>query len=149
MKKVIISGYEFIFDDDIDTFPLCASKLATGYVLLTYSSGPHRGKVFARHLMNVTDSNTVDHINGNPLDNRRENLRVCTHQQNCFNRGGHSNKKSGLPKGVFKTKLANWYCAKIMLHGKSIHLGQFYGIEAAKEAYEKKAQELFGEFAKL
>lgn len=86
----------------------------------------------------------VDHINGNRLDNRRENLRICTHAKNMVNRGVYKNNTSKF-KGVSKHKGENKWRA--IVAGKQI--GQFdTDIEAAR-AYNAKMIELHGEFAKL
>ncbi len=90
----------------------------------------------------------VDHINGNPLDNRKSNLRVTTHQQNGFNRKISKNNTSGY-KGVSFDKRRNKYVANIKVNYKIIYLG---GYETAKEAaiaYNEAAKIHFGEYAKL
>lgn len=89
----------------------------------------------------------VDHINGNTLDNRYVNLRVCTNQQNQQNRkmkhlGSHSKYK-----GVSK-KYKKW-AASITISGKKIHIGMYFTEEDAARAYDKKAIELFKEYASL
>jgi hypothetical protein len=89
----------------------------------------------------------IDHINRNTLDNRRCNLRLATHLQNCFNTARKKNA-SGY-KGVYLDKRINCWNAGIGHKGKKIYIGCFTSkIEAAK-AYNKKALELFGEFALL
>jgi hypothetical protein len=90
----------------------------------------------------------VDHINHNGLDNRRQNLRLCTHTQNQKNTRPRSGGTSKY-KGVHWEKAKNKFRAKIMLNRKSIHLGYFKNEVAAAKAYDKKARELFGEFAYL
>jgi len=90
----------------------------------------------------------VDHINGNGLDNRRCNLRLCEHKQNMANQGSRKNTSSKY-KGVTFYKRDQKWQAKISPNGKTIHLGYFDSeIEAAK-AYNRKAVEVFGEFARL
>lgn len=85
----------------------------------------------------------VDHINGNRLDNRRENLRVCTKAQN--NANIHKDKF----KGVIWREHANAYKAYIKKNGKQIHLGYFKDQIQAALVYNKAAVELFGEYAQL
>lgn len=87
-----------------------------------------------------------DHINGDPLDNRRANLRPCTPQENAWNRKGHSNSKTGV-KGVspFRGK----YRATIHLGGEQIHLGLFATADLAAAAYNGAAVALFRSFARL
>lgn len=88
----------------------------------------------------------VDHINGNGLDNRRENLRIATNSQNQANRGLNRNNTTGY-KGVVKKK--NRYAAQINVHGVTRHIGYFKTAEDAYAAYCEKAKALFGEFANL
>ena len=88
----------------------------------------------------------LDHINGDPLDNRIENLRVVTHQQNSCNR--KSQCGSSRYKGACWHKAKGKWHASIMHNGKRIHLGYFANeIEAAK-AYDTAARRLFGEYAR-
>lgn len=89
----------------------------------------------------------VDHINGNPLDNRRCNLRLCTDQQNKANRGP-SRKRAGMYKGVYPVAGTRWE-AKIKANGKCISLGTFYEPTIAALAYDEAASRLHGKFAKL
>ena len=100
-----------------------------------------------RLIMNPPENMVVDHIKqSDTLDNRRTNLRVCSYSQNNYNTRGFS-KSSSEYKGVCRLK--NYWKAQIGFNGKNINIGVFKSeIEAAK-AYDKKARELFGEFAHL
>jgi hypothetical protein len=88
-----------------------------------------------------------DHINLNTLDNRCENLRSCSHQQNCCNRNRPQNNTSGF-KGVSRYRGLRWR-AQIKLRGKYIHLGYFDNANHAALAYDEAAKKMFGEFAFL
>lgn len=88
----------------------------------------------------------TDHRNGNTLDNRDENLRPSTSSQNGANRGKQRTNTSGF-KGVAKNGKSGWM-GKINCMRKQIYLGTFQTREAAARAYDAKAIELFGEFAK-
>jgi len=93
----------------------------------------------------------VDHINGNGLDNRIENLRMCNNSQNQMNRRNQQNSLSKY-KGVRKVqerKLNNPWYASISKDRVKFHLGYFSTEKEAAEAYNNKAKELFGEFASL
>lgn len=88
----------------------------------------------------------VDHINNNSLDNRRENLRVCTNRQNQRNRGKYSTNTSGY-KGVSFIKHLNKWGARISLKSEYKHLGVFDTPEDAHKAYCEAAKEYHGEYA--
>ena len=96
----------------------------------------------------------VDHINGNGLDNRQENLRLCDNRLNQGNQRLSRNNTTGY-KGVTvkhrmtKTGIKSSICAKIHYEGRDIHLGCFQNLETAARAYDAAAKEYFGEFAKL
>ena len=97
--------------------------------------------------INQTPAGMVtDHINGNVLDNRKENLRSVEHYVNMHNRGKTVKNKSGF-KGVCKNY--NKFEAGIRVKGKKIYLGLYDTAIQAALAYNKKAIELFGEYANL
>lgn len=87
----------------------------------------------------------VDHRNGDRLDNRRANLRICTHHQNSMNR---VKKKTPWPYKGVRINHSGWQ-ARIRHNGKEYHLGVYETAEEAARAYDNKALELFGEFARL
>lgn len=90
----------------------------------------------------------VDHDNQNRLDNRRCNLRFATRLQNQSNLPTRPDSKTGF-KGVNTHKGTGKYRARIGYKGGQIHLGVFVSKTDAAMAYNKKAVELFGEFASL
>lgn len=90
----------------------------------------------------------VDHINGNGLDNRRENLRVCTHAENAQNSRTPSNNTSGW-KGACYCKKRRMYESYIRIGGKKKHLGRFFTAREAARAYNDAAIFHYGEFARL
>jgi hypothetical protein len=99
-----------------------------------------------RFITGATKGVDVDHINRNTLDNRRENLRLCSRSQNNANTGLRVNNKVGF-RGVSFIKRLNRFAADIHIKKKHVFIGYFdSAIEAAK-AYDAKALELFGEFA--
>ena len=79
----------------------------------------------------------IDHINGDKLDNRRQNLRLCTHQQNAFNQKRRRTNTSGC------------YEAYIHHHGRKHHLGLFPDALLAARMRDCVARLLFGEYARL
>lgn len=100
-----------------------------------------------RVLLNAAPDKDVDHRNGNTLDCRRENLRLCSESQNLHNRGlVKSRNKSGY-KGVYFDKQRKKWRSRIMIDRKMIELGFFNTPEDASEAYNKTVREYMGEFA--
>ena len=88
----------------------------------------------------------VDHINMNPLDNRKCNLRICTMQQNNFNKKEQTNNTSGRV-GVTWDKQTNKWRAQIQVNGKSIKLGRFKNKEDAIKARLQAEMKYYKEFA--
>lgn len=133
--------------DDEDLRPLL-TKVGGRYAAITvHGQSVPLHRIIAKR-MGLDLSEHIDHINGNELDNRRENLRSATNAENLMNQKLCSNNTSGF-KGVIWRKDRNKWQAKIMVHGKTQHLGYSNcKIEAAK-AYDNAARELFGEFARL
>jgi hypothetical protein len=102
-----------------------------------------------RVIMRVTDpSIIIDHINHNGLDNRRCNLRITTHQKVTV-QSQVSNNKNTKHKGISFHKPSNKWRARISINGKTTYLGYYINEIEAAYAYEKKAIELYGEFAHI
>lgn len=118
---------------------------AQGYAGATYN---YKHFKFHRLVMKVNDPKIqVDHINGNKLDNRKINLRICTNQENSMNKYENSNNTSGY-KGVFFDKSRNKWRGHIMYNGESIKSPKRYNTpEEAYEWYKAKSNELFGDFS--
>ncbi len=99
--------------------------------------------------MGITDPEIpIDHIDNNPLNNRRDNLMVCTPANNSFNTRPHKDSISKY-KGVTVSYRAKPWRATITHKGRSYALGNHETEEEAARAYDKKAKELFGEYAWL
>lgn len=90
----------------------------------------------------------VDHVNHDKLDNRKSNLRICTHSQNQWNYSKPRNNTSGF-KGVYWHNYGKKWAAQIKVFGKRLHLGLFNSKIKAKIAYNKAALKYFKEFALL
>jgi hypothetical protein len=97
--------------------------------------------------MNAPPGMVVDHINRNKRDNRRCNLRVCTQVENMRNRC--STYGSSKFKGVSWDARRKKWMAAIHINGTQIRIGFFADEVDAAKAYDRKARELFGEFAYL
>lgn len=100
-----------------------------------------------RFILNLSkgDGKYVDHINRNPLDNRKCNLRVCTNQENIRNCKIPKNNKSG-HKGVYWSEERKKWVAQITLNNKTIGLGRFTNFKDAVEKRKEAVKKHYGEF---
>ena len=99
-----------------------------------------------RVIMDAPADMEVDHQDCNPLNNRKSNLRICTHQENLRNYRRPANNTSGY-KGVIKTR--NKWQAQHKNNGENIRLGTFDTAVEAARAYNCATKKLYGKFARL
>ena len=98
-----------------------------------------------RLVIDAKEGFDVDHINGNPLDNRKCNLRVVTHQQNCFNRKPNSRNKTGT-SGVYWNNRRGEWASCIGIDKKRKFLGYFKNLEDAINARKDAEIKYYGEY---
>ena len=136
---------------------LCIKTKANGYLCVSRKI-KGKNKTLARLIMNAPSGMEVDHKNHNTLDNRRCNLRVCTHTQNHRNNNGLSTRKGSKYKGVtffdrvkyFPLKpIGKQWRAYTRINGKRVWFGYYQTEEEAARAYNENALRLFGEYACL
>lgn len=101
-----------------------------------------------RRIMEPPDGMQVDHRNGDKLDNRKANLRICTSAENTRNQNVSKANSSGF-KGVYWSRNAKKFAAQIQFNGRLKYLGLFQTALEAARAYNKVATISFGEFAYL
>lgn len=89
----------------------------------------------------------IDHIDGNPSNNRIANLRLATQSQQRFNARGRFRSHTGV-KGVTLNGRSNGFDARITIDGKTQYLGHFSTVEEAAEARRKAADALHGKFVR-
>lgn len=121
-----------------------------GYVVIRLNGRLFRAHRLACALSGINiDGLHVDHIDGNPSNNRLENLRPCTRSQNMKNLKPHKDNKYSAWKGVsWSPANNNWY-ARIFVDGKSRWLGSFSDEREAAEAYLFAALDLQGDYARF
>jgi hypothetical protein len=146
MKEIETRKKTRFFISDCD-FDLVSSK--TWYI--ANNGYPTMGRepiLLHRFLMNPPKGFQVDHIDGNKLNNQRENLRIVTPQQNRWNmwkNGGNTSKY----KGVSWSKQLSKWVVHICKDRKVKHVGYFDSESEAALAYNECAKLAFGEFARL
>jgi hypothetical protein len=101
-----------------------------------------------RLLMGHPSGAFVDHVDGDGLNNLRENLRIATPSQNNCNRRMRSNNTSGFKGVSWDKKRGKWY-AQICVNGKNKNCGYHNTPEAAHEAYIAAAADLHGDFGRV
>lgn len=158
VKRIrLTQGFVAIIDDvDYDWvsgFSWHAVVTVDGYVYAktAFRKGKRVWNIYMhRHIMQVYDPKVlVDHRDGNGLDNRRDNIRVCSSSQNNRNRRKTKVATSSLFKGVCRHKRDKTWQASIYLKGKIVFLGNFKLEEDAARAYDAMAVKYFGQFASL
>lgn len=118
-----------------------------GYINIGFGYKIYRAHRIAWRYMTGDDPKTgIDHINGNRSDNRFCNLRLATQSENLCNQPKRKAIKSGM-KGVYGGKNGKFY-SKIMLRGKSTHLGTFDTKEEAQAAYNAASKVIHGSFGR-
>lgn len=155
MKRIPLTKGQYALVDDIDyqdvsRFNWCIAKSGSRLYASRKRSRKFPGKRLTlylhRHIMGEPVGLMVDHINHDTLDNRRENLRVCTQTQNLQNRSGAMGRsKTGL-RGVCFDRARNKFLAQISVNGNRINLGRFKTAEEAKAVYDYANRKHFGEF---
>ena len=149
MKKILTSNGEWTLVSDEDWLFLVGfswSVNGDGYACRRVNNKVLRMHRVIAERMGLDCSNEIDHINGIPLDNQRENLRTATHRQNLCNSKRRGDNKSGI-KGVHWDKAKQKWLASISVNGESTYLGRFDIKEAAAFAYKIAAKKYHKEFA--
>lgn len=152
MKTIPLpSGHEVLVDDE--DFPELIKYRwriqHSGYAIRNAGQRPHRTSVLLHHhIMKPPAGLYIDHRNGNKLDNRRSNLRLCTRSQNYANRGKQSNN-TGPYKGAHYHRGHRRWEARIQAAGTQYYLGQYNTAAEAARAYNDAALRYHGEFAWL
>lgn len=145
-------GDVFYFDKEdihkVTAHTWCLSR--QGYVVSTVYDDSGRTKKLRlhRYLMDEIDPNIfIDHIDGNPLNNRKSNLRRTTPAQNAQNHKMSKANTSGA-NGVYWNKRNKRWCALISINSKLTYLGYFDTKEEAIQARKKAEEKYYGEYTR-
>lgn len=122
---------------------------ALGYVVIRFDRRLELAHRLAwLHVHGEWPPEEIDHINGNPADNRMDNLRLASHAENGRNVRKHSDNASGF-KGVHLHKQTGRWRARIKINGVSKSLGLHDSAQSAHIAYCRAAEVFHGDFARF
>lgn len=149
VRKKLGTVHEVLVDDEdyefVKKWKWCVMKGSTnsGFYVMRKdcSTAKYKNVWLHRELMKPQTGEVVDHINRNPLDNRKENLRIVNRKKNMENQKLSRKNTSGV-KGVYWNKQASKWQAYIRHNQKQINLGVYNTIEEAAQARKNKEQEL-------
>lgn len=142
LKKIV--GYTLVDDDDFARFSkyrwsVSTDKNGKRKYVVAYVSG--KVKYLARLILNAKKGKLVDHINHDTFDNRKSQIRICTHSQNSQNR-----KIKNRLRGV--SKRGEKWRSRIARKGKNISLGDYDTKKEAILSYDRAVRRLFGKYGR-
>lgn len=144
--------YALVSDEDyerVSQFKWTALHSSDGHIWYAYRqptvNGKRKNVYLHRFVLNEPDGHLVDHINGDGLDCRRENLRLATEQQNRWNRSRRIQWKS---RYVGVVRDHNRFQARAHAHGERMYFGSYPSEVMAAEVYDAVVRRLRGEFAR-
>lgn len=154
MKKIKLTQGKYTIVDNIDfewvnSFKWYAKKQGEKSKVarnITNKKGTQDTVLLHRIIMKCPKGMEVDHIDGDPLNNQRKNLRLCTKKQNRQNKGFSKNNQSGY-KGV--TLHRNVYEVYVRKNNRHTFVGSHKNKHEAAKIYNKEAKKVFGKFSKL
>lgn len=151
MKTISLTQGTLCLVDDEDYERINAHKWSLskngGYFYAVRKVG-NRLVMMHREIVGADDGLVVDHKNHDTLDNQRENLRMCSQQQNLQNSRKRKDNTSGF-KGVGFHKRTGKWRARIVVGGLQKEIGEFETAIKAAEVYDQQAERYHGEFAVL
>lgn len=126
------------------------SKYGNNFYAKTMIGEKNKQKILYLHrfILNAKYGDIIDHKDNNTLNNKKSNIRFCSHQNNMMNRKPEKNSSSKF-KGIYYNKNSNLWHSQIYKNFKKIHLGYFENEIDAALAYNGAAKYLFGKYAYL
>jgi len=148
MAIPLTKGMKALIDDeDYERIAKYKWHFSHRYAVTAVYNGKNKKDCICMHnmLMNTPDGMEVDHIDGDGLNNRRSNLRICTHAENLRNQKLNVNNKFGV-SGVCLHSCKRFFLTRIVVNRKVIHLGTFRTLEEAKRVRLEAEIKYFGDF---
>lgn len=146
---LVNGGWTIIDADDFSKISRLVWFQHNGYALyyIRDENGSRTQGRLHRLILSSPKGVLVDHINGNPLDNRKRNLRLCNDTGNARNANKRKDNTSGFKGVTFHKDTGKWQ-ASIRANGNPKYLGLFDTKEEAAKIYDAACLEYHGEFAK-
>lgn len=153
MKKINLSGrlgknkYFFVSDEDFERtskHTWWLDRMGRPQTDIKY-----KRLLITRFIMTPPNGMVVDHINGDQLNNTRENLRICTREENQRNRTILNKNSTSGHRGVSWDKFRKKWVAQLSIKYKHIYLGRFDKIEDAVSVVSQEIIKRHGEYANL
>lgn len=155
MKLIYLTqGKASLVDDDvyekIGNLKWCAIRCSKSENFYAYKRINNKNVSMHQYILG-SPGGITDHINGDTLDNRKENLRIVTVQQNAFNRKKRKGNSSSSYKGVGKyaTGKTEYWIASVYKNGELFHISHHDTEEGAALKYNEQALIAFGEYARI
>lgn len=147
-KMAIVDDQDF---DRLTRISWYAQPVGKKFYAMNRGNPRKKGSATSMHrlILEAPKGIEVDHINGDSLDNRRENLRLCTSRQNKRNRGMMPSNTSGFKGVYFQNNRKKWRAMIRTGNGKKTALGTFLTAQEAHQAYKEAAMKYHGDFAHL
>lgn len=150
MKQIALSKGKvaLVDDDDYEWLNETNWWFNGRYAVTVRYEGKKRINIWMhREIMKTPPHLFTDHINMDRLDNRKNNLRLCTKSQNMLNRPAQRNNTSG-HKNIYWDKNRKLWCVEIKVNGKKHHLGRYADIKHAIERRDLAHKGIIGDFAR-
>lgn len=148
-KFALVDDEDFEFLNQLKWRAHKGTNTESSYAVRTDKSSGTPVEIYMhRKVLNAPQGFEVDHIDGNRLNNQKQNLRIASHYQNSLNRGVFKNNTSGCA-GVSFQKSRNKFTAFITVKGKKVFLGRFKNFCDAVIARQKAEDKYFGNFRRV
>lgn len=148
-KCAIVDNGDFVPASQIRWYAWFNRSTKSFYAVFSRQKNRKKTTIYLhRFLMQPPEKMVVDHKNGNTLDNRRSNLRICSQRDNVRSGRGKSGQ-SGFRGVVWNAQRKKWMSRIHDGSGTSTYLGLFSSKKEAAQAYNIAAKKLFGEFSHL